>query len=162
MGCDYYVQQKLSIHYNDNSIYSIKLCRDNRYYHEIYDEDDVNINVDNIELFEDKSYYYEIYDEDYDNSNDINNSNDRYDNNNSNDITTEPKYTLWQKLKQYHLQSTSKPVVVYRNNSFVNRYLSDKYREKLEFEMMYNDYKTWTWDDVREIILLEEERYETA
>lgn len=154
MGCDYYVEQKLSIYYNDNSIYSIELCRDKRYYHEIYDEDDVNIDDNTIESFKDISYYHEIYEQDYDNSN-----NEDYDNNeDDSNITSEPKYTLWQKLKHYHLQSRTKPIVVYTNNSFVNTYLSDKYKAQLEFEMMNNDY--YTWDDIREIVLLEQDRYE--
>ena len=43
MRCDYYIEQKLYIHYNDNSFSFIKLHRDRGYYHENYDKFLMNI-----------------------------------------------------------------------------------------------------------------------
>ena len=44
MRCDYYIEKKLYIYYNDNSINYINLKRDKGYYDEIYDD----INLFNI------------------------------------------------------------------------------------------------------------------
>ena len=63
----------------------------------------------------------------------------------------------WEKIKQYHLTPIRIPILVYSNNTFSTIYLSNKYKEMLESEIINNYYKRW--DDIKEIIILEE-RYE--
>ena len=63
----------------------------------------------------------------------------------------------WKKMKQYHLTPKAVPFLIYENHSFVNIYVSDKYKAMLEYEMINHDYKTW--DDIKDIVL-QEERYE--
>ena len=101
MSCDYYIEQNLYIHYNDDSVEYINLQR-----YIINDDSNEDIN-----LFD----YTKIY-------------NNR-------------------KLE---------PILIYSNHTFINEYLSNKYKHRLEFEMINNDYKTW--NDIKEIIL-SEERY---
>jgi hypothetical protein len=62
-----------------------------------------------------------------------------------------------EKMKEYYLTPKAIPFLIYTNHSFVNTYVSDKYKAQLEFEMMNNDYKTW--NDIKDIVILEE-RYE--
>lgn len=63
----------------------------------------------------------------------------------------------YKKIKEYHLTPQAIPFLIYTNNSFVNEYLSRQYKEMIEFEIINNDYKSW--DDVKDIVILEE-RYE--
>lgn len=63
----------------------------------------------------------------------------------------------WEKMKQYHLTPKAIPFLIYTNYSFTNMYLSNKYKEMIDFEIINNDYKSW--DDIKEIVI-EEERYE--
>ena len=62
-----------------------------------------------------------------------------------------------EKMKQYHLTPRALPFLIYTNNTFINTYVSDQFKEMLEFEIINHDYKTW--DDIKEIVILEE-RYE--
>jgi len=63
----------------------------------------------------------------------------------------------WEKMKKYHLTPQAVPFLIYTNNSFVNEYVLRQYKEMVEFEIVNNDYKTW--DEVKDIVILEE-RYE--
>jgi len=63
----------------------------------------------------------------------------------------------WEKMKKYHLTPKAIPFLIYTNNSFVHEYLSRQYKEMVEFEIVNNDDKSW--DDVKDIVILEE-RYE--
>lgn len=117
MSCDYYIEQNLYIHYNDDSIEYINLQRDRAYYTDIRD----NLNIING---------------DDDSNEDI----------------------KWKKIKQAHLEPREPPLLIYSNHTFINEYLSNKYKHRLEFEMINNDYKTW--NDINKIIL-SEERYES-
>jgi hypothetical protein len=132
MGCDYYIEQNLYIHYNDNSVEYINVEREKAYYTDMRDNlNIINEEHDSIEytnLQRDK--YTEIY----------------------NNLKLE-----WEKIKQAHLEPKEPPLLIYINHTFINEYLSNKYSHRLEFEMINNDYKTW--DDINKIILLEE-RYE--
>lgn len=58
MGCDYYIEKNLYIYYNDNSMNCISLCRDRRYYYEIYDDTAWNITDDDTawNITDDDSY----------------------------------------------------------------------------------------------------------
>jgi len=67
------------------------------------------------------------------------------------------KMSKWEKMKQYHLTPREIPYLIYSNHSFTNIYVSKQYKEMLEFEIINKDYKTW--DDVTEVVILEE-RYE--
>ena len=67
------------------------------------------------------------------------------------------KMTEWEKIKQFHLLPRTLPIIIYTNHSFTNNYLLNEYKEIIEFEMTNNDYTTW--DDIKEIVILEE-RYE--
>jgi hypothetical protein len=60
----------------------------------------------------------------------------------------------WEKMKLYHLTPQAIPFLIYSNHSFNNEYLSTQYKDIIEFEMINNDYKTW--DDIKNIIILEE------
>jgi len=52
MWCDYYIEERLSIYYNDNSCYRIKLNRERGYYSDIYDDFIIDINIENSNLTE--------------------------------------------------------------------------------------------------------------
>ena len=113
MGCDYYIEQNLYIHYNDNSVEYINVQRERAYYTDM--RDDLNIiNEDDLSL--QKTDYTEIY----------------------NNLKLE-----WDKIKQAHLEPKEPPLLIYINHTFINEYLSNKYSHRLEFEMINNDYKTW-------------------
>lgn len=58
MGCDYYIEKNLYIYYNDNIVNYISLCRDRRYYYEIYDDTAWNITDDDTawNIIDDDSY----------------------------------------------------------------------------------------------------------
>jgi len=60
----------------------------------------------------------------------------------------------WEKMKLYHLTPQAIPFSIYSNHSFNNEYLSNQYKDIIEFEMINNDYKTW--EDIKNIIILEE------
>jgi hypothetical protein len=117
MGCDYYVEHNLCIHYNDNTSNCINLKRDRCYYYDNYDSYIINTQKQDVTLSE------------------------------------------WQKLKKYHLTPRTVPTIIYTNHSFANIYVSNQYKELLEYEMINNDYKTW--DDIKDIVIVEErfERY---
>ena len=63
----------------------------------------------------------------------------------------------YEKMKQYHLTPKAIPFLIYTNYSFTNIYLSNKYEEMIEFEIINNHYKSW--GDIKEIVI-EEKRYE--
>ena len=63
----------------------------------------------------------------------------------------------WEKMKEYHLTPQAVPFLIYTNNSICNEYLSRQYKQIIEFEIVDNDYRTW--DEVKDIVILEE-RYE--
>ena len=131
MGCDYYIEQNLYIHYNDDSVEYINFQRERAWYTDI--RDDLNIiNEDDYDEYTNLHTvdYTKIY----------------------NDLKLE-----WKKIKQAHLEPKEVPLLIYSNHTFINEYLSNKYKHRLEFEMINNDYKTW--NDIEKIILLEE-RYE--
>jgi hypothetical protein len=66
----------------------------------------------------------------------------------------------YKKMKEYHLTPQAVPFLIYTNNSFINEYLLRKYKGIVEFEIENNDYNDYkTWDDVKDIVILEE-RYE--
>lgn len=54
MGCDYYIEQRLCIYYNDNTSYCISLDRERGYYSDtdIYDDFIMNSNIENSNLTE--------------------------------------------------------------------------------------------------------------
>jgi len=113
MGCDYYIEQNLYIHYNDNSVEYINVEREKAYYTDMRD----NLNIINEEEYDINLLdYTEIY----------------------NNLKLE-----WNKIKQAHLEPKELPLVIYINHTFINEYLSNKYSHRLEFEMINNDYKTW-------------------
>ena len=120
MGCDYYIEQNLYIHYNDDSVEYINFQRERAYYTDIrndlniINDDDNDISVEYTNLQRDK--YTEIY----------------------NNLKLE-----WKKIKQAHLEPKEAPLLIYSNHTFINEYLSNKYKHRLEFEMINNDYKTW-------------------
>jgi len=93
-----------------------------------------------INLQRDRGYYYDNYD-----SYIINTQNQ------------DAELSEWEKLKKYQLTPRIVPTVIYTNHSFTNTYVSNQYKEILEYEMINNDYKTW--DDIKDIVIMEE-RYE--
>jgi hypothetical protein len=131
MGCDYYIEQNLYIHYNDDSVEYINLQRERAWYTDI--RDDLNIIND-----DDSDEYTNLHTVDYTKI--------------YNDLKLE-----WKKIKESHLEPKEPPLLIYINHTFISEYLSNKYSHRLEFEMINNDYKTW--NDIDKIILLEE-RYE--
>ena len=58
----------------------------------------------------------------------------------------------WEKMKEYHLTPKSVPQIIYSNNSFTNTDVLNQYKERIEIGM----YHFKTWDDIKEIIILEE------
>jgi hypothetical protein len=52
MGCDYYIEQNLYIHYNDNDSKCIRLRRDRGYYSDIYDDFIMNVKYQNSNMTE--------------------------------------------------------------------------------------------------------------
>jgi len=52
MGCDYYIDKNLYIHYYDNESKCIKLTRDRCYYYDIYDDFIMNENFENSNMTE--------------------------------------------------------------------------------------------------------------
>ena len=131
MGCDYYIEQNLYIHYNDDSVEYINIERERAYYTDM--RDDLNI---------------------------INEYDDEYDLNLQTADYTKIYNNLkskWGKIKQAHLEPKEQPLLIYINHTFINEYLSKKFSHRLEFEMINHDYKTL--NDIEKIILLEE-RYE--
>ena len=92
-----------------------------------------------IKLYRDRGYYYDIHD----------------------DFIMDMKYetenmTEWEKIKQYHLEPRAKPYLLYSNNSITDRIILYRY-EKMINRAIINDNKNW--DDINEIVILEE-RYE--
>ena len=63
----------------------------------------------------------------------------------------------WEKMKLYHLTPQAIPFLIYSNHTIIDTYLLNKYKYRLEFKMINNDYKTW--NDIDKIVILEE-RYE--
>ena len=116
VGCDYYIEQRLYINYNDGC-YCINLHRKTGYYTytDIYNDFIMGKTIENNKLSE------------------------------------------LEKIKQYHLTPKTKPFIIYNNHTFTNIDVSNKYKAMLEFEITNNYYKTW--DDIKNIVFLEE-RYE--
>ena len=114
MGCDYYIEQRLCIFYNDNSCYCMNLKRERRYFTD-YDDFIMNINPQNSNL------------------------------------------TEWEKIQQYHLTPNTSQVIIYKNHSYINEYVANKYEAMVEFEMIHNIDQNWA--DIKDIVVYEE-RYE--
>jgi hypothetical protein len=113
MVCDYYIEERLCVYYNDNSCYCIELNKKRGYYTDTDIFNDFMIDMD------------------------IENSN----------------LTELEKNIQYHLKPIS-PFIIYNNNAFTNIHILNKYKDLLESVIINIDYKTW--DDITEIVLLEE------
>ena len=105
MGCDYYIETNLWIHYDKGFGY--------------------------VKLSKDKGYYYNI-----------------------SKITDK---IIYEKLKNYHLEPKTIPIVIYENNTFINESVLNKYKSLLDKEIIQNDDKKW--HHVKKIVMAEH-RYE--
>lgn len=108
MGCDYYIEHQICIHYNNNDYHCINLRRDKGYFSDLQNDFVINMDIENSNL------------------------------------------TEWEKIKQYHLTPRAIPFTIYKNNKFVDIYVSDMYKEILESEMVIH-----RWGDVKEIVVVE-------
>jgi hypothetical protein len=93
--------------------------------------------IHSLNIKKDRGYYYDITDD-----MDIYLSLD------------DPSEQVRQRLKEYHLESVEMPCLIYSNGNFTNDDVSEKYKMILEYEMMNNDYRTW--DDIKDIVVMEE------
>jgi len=64
------------------------------------------------------------------------------------------KISEWEKMKECHLIPREMPTVIYANNTFSNIYVANEYGRMIESQIINNHCKTW--DDVKEIVILEE------
>lgn len=105
MGCDYYIETNLWIHYDKGFGY-VKLSKDKGYY------------VDNVSA--------------------------------SNQVD-------WEKMKEYHIEPKTKPILIYHNTTLTNTTILNKYKTLLDEEIVKKDCKSW--HDVKKIVMAEH-RYE--
>jgi len=89
-----------------------------------------------INLHRDRGYYSQIFDDFI-----------------MNTISKDDSISKWKKIKNFHLEPRAVPFLIYNNNSFNNIYLSNKYKEIIDFQINNNNK---TWDDIKEIVIIEE------